>query len=618
MEKLNSPEQAAQDSLQQGRDVAPAATSESAALQSGDGDLYGSSPRQVAQRQARDRLQNSSRQAAQRQHLETLQRAPSEHRERKSAPAGGLPENLKSGIESLSGISMDPVRVHYNSAKPAQLNALAYAQGTDIHLGPGQEKHLPHEAWHVVQQAQGRVQPTMQMRDGAPINDNKSLEHEADAMGSKAMQLEALPVEKSSLLSAPEIPTNLGPLQRKVAVKVAEKSKTKVVISAKGKARNFQGGTEAEDYGWNGVTKYQARAKVGETEIKTEVINNRFIEAQAGHVLAKQNGGNGAQSANVFAQEAGVNNGYYRRAFEGPMRDALENVNGETTVRFRVALYGEDIRLGPLKKELGDLVASPEPSDFEGFSSDPDSDRNQGSGSDSEAAETTRAPRAPKKMESERKTSSPNLDDEVDFPPATTNPPRKKTSRSSTRGLTATSRSARRTSASPSAGRAGARTEQNASPRAATTTDVMEAPKKATTTKKKKSNNKTSTASSARAAAAASSSASDDAATVNESPQTPGSKKKKATPKEKKSNNKASMASSARAAAAAASSASDDAATVNEKPQRRRSKRLAASEASDASTASSETDSGSSSAANAGTPTATNKKKHRSGGSNKA
>lgn len=99
----------------------------------------------------------------------------------------GLPDNLKSGIESVSGISMDSVRVHYNSSQPAQLNALAYAQGTDIHVAPGQEQHLPHEAWHVVQQAQGRVTPTMQMKDGVPINDDKSLEHEADVMGKKAI-----------------------------------------------------------------------------------------------------------------------------------------------------------------------------------------------------------------------------------------------------------------------------------------------------------------------------------------------------------------------------------------------------------------------------------------------
>lgn len=99
----------------------------------------------------------------------------------------GLPDNLKNGIENLSGMSLDNVKVHYNSSKPSQLNALAYAQGTDIHLGAGQEKHLPHEAWHVVQQAQGRVNPTMQMKDGVPINDDQALEQEADVMGAKAL-----------------------------------------------------------------------------------------------------------------------------------------------------------------------------------------------------------------------------------------------------------------------------------------------------------------------------------------------------------------------------------------------------------------------------------------------
>ncbi len=99
----------------------------------------------------------------------------------------GLPDNLKSGIENLSGYSMDDVKVHYNSDKPAQLNAHAYAQGSDIHLAPGQEKHLPHEAWHVVQQAQGRVKPTMQMKGEVPVNDDKGLEQEADIMGAKAI-----------------------------------------------------------------------------------------------------------------------------------------------------------------------------------------------------------------------------------------------------------------------------------------------------------------------------------------------------------------------------------------------------------------------------------------------
>jgi hypothetical protein len=98
----------------------------------------------------------------------------------------GLPDKLKAGIESLSGMSMDNVKVHHNSSQTAQLSALAYAQGSDIHVAAGQERHLPHEAWHVVQQAQGRLKPTMQMKDGTPINDDASLEREADAMGAKA------------------------------------------------------------------------------------------------------------------------------------------------------------------------------------------------------------------------------------------------------------------------------------------------------------------------------------------------------------------------------------------------------------------------------------------------
>jgi hypothetical protein len=110
------------------------------------------------------------------------------------APAAnrtGLPDALKSGVEQLSGVSLDSVRVHRNSSKPAQLGAHAYAQGNQIHLAPGQERHLPHEAWHVVQQAQGRVQPTRQMTGSTPINDDHELEDEADVMGAKAMQMKA-------------------------------------------------------------------------------------------------------------------------------------------------------------------------------------------------------------------------------------------------------------------------------------------------------------------------------------------------------------------------------------------------------------------------------------------
>ncbi len=99
----------------------------------------------------------------------------------------GLSTPLKEGLEDLSGMDLSGVRVHRNSSKPEAYNAHAYTQGEEIHLAPGQEKHLPHEGWHVVQQKQGRVRPTTE-RYGALLNDDPSLEQEADQMGAQALQ----------------------------------------------------------------------------------------------------------------------------------------------------------------------------------------------------------------------------------------------------------------------------------------------------------------------------------------------------------------------------------------------------------------------------------------------
>lgn len=89
--------------------------------------------------------------------------------------------------------------MHYNSSKPAQLQAHAYAQVNEIHLAPGQEQHLPHEAWHVVQQAQERVRPTMLMKGGVGVNDDLRLEREADLMGGRAVGLGAVQMHTEGL-----------------------------------------------------------------------------------------------------------------------------------------------------------------------------------------------------------------------------------------------------------------------------------------------------------------------------------------------------------------------------------------------------------------------------------
>ena len=62
----------------------------------------------------------------------------------------GMPDHLKESIENLSGYSMDDVRVHYNSDKPATVQALAYTQGTDIHVAPVRNGtcRTRHGMWH--------------------------------------------------------------------------------------------------------------------------------------------------------------------------------------------------------------------------------------------------------------------------------------------------------------------------------------------------------------------------------------------------------------------------------------------------------------------------------------
>ncbi len=131
----------------------------------------------------------------------------------------GLPDGLKAGIENLSGLSMDDVRVHYNSSRPAQFRALAYTQGSDIYMGFGQQKYLAHEAWHAVQQKQGRVKPTLLVK-GAAINDDEALEREADSMGNSAQQQgsaeNGLGLNSTSSSSAQAITGSSFPIQRVV------------------------------------------------------------------------------------------------------------------------------------------------------------------------------------------------------------------------------------------------------------------------------------------------------------------------------------------------------------------------------------------------------------------
>jgi hypothetical protein len=96
-------------------------------------------------------------------------------------------------METAMNADFSNVKVHPNSSKAPEVGALAYTQGNEVHFAPGQfrpetsagQELLGHELVHVVQQREGRVQPTTEVA-GMPVNDNPALEKEADDIGRRA------------------------------------------------------------------------------------------------------------------------------------------------------------------------------------------------------------------------------------------------------------------------------------------------------------------------------------------------------------------------------------------------------------------------------------------------
>jgi Domain of unknown function (DUF4157)/Novel toxin 16 len=103
-----------------------------------------------------------------------------------------LPDAVRTKMEQAFRTDFSAVRI-YEGLDATEIGALAFTRGTDIFFAPGRyqpetkkgQELLGHELAHVVQQAQGRVQATMQAK-GVAINDDSSLEHEADVQGALA------------------------------------------------------------------------------------------------------------------------------------------------------------------------------------------------------------------------------------------------------------------------------------------------------------------------------------------------------------------------------------------------------------------------------------------------
>ncbi|MGA9364162.1 MAG: DUF4157 domain-containing protein [Bacteroidota bacterium] len=113
-----------------------------------------------------------------------------EHDGDRQQNATGMPASVRSKMEHTLGADFSDVRVHSESSRAAELGATAFTQGDDIYAARdtwtpettrGQEI-LGHELVHVMQQRAGRVGTTLQM-NGTHLNDEPTLEREADVLG---------------------------------------------------------------------------------------------------------------------------------------------------------------------------------------------------------------------------------------------------------------------------------------------------------------------------------------------------------------------------------------------------------------------------------------------------
>jgi hypothetical protein len=107
-----------------------------------------------------------------------------------------LPEVVQAKMENSFGQDFSNVQIHKDSNKAEEIGAKAYTQGSEVHFAPGQfqpetkegQELIGHELTHVVQQKQGRVGAGETHGKGLEINQDVTLEKEADEEGKLASE----------------------------------------------------------------------------------------------------------------------------------------------------------------------------------------------------------------------------------------------------------------------------------------------------------------------------------------------------------------------------------------------------------------------------------------------
>lgn len=151
-----------------------------------------------------------------------------------------MPPAVQTKMERAFSTDFSTVRI-YEGPRAAALGALAYTQGDEVHFASGHyqpnsaagQALLGHELAHTIQQRQGRVPTTLQLK-GVGVNDDAALEREADVAGARAARGEiAMPRSDRSATEAgvpaarpkrPSAPPLAAPIQRIVAPRISKES----------------------------------------------------------------------------------------------------------------------------------------------------------------------------------------------------------------------------------------------------------------------------------------------------------------------------------------------------------------------------------------------------------
>jgi hypothetical protein len=183
--------------------------------------------------------------------------------------------------------------------------------------------------------------PSAAQKSGSVIDERPNATAQA-----KLQEMAASSPQARQLKALQNLTASHSPTQRAIDVALVTDSPNRKTLRAQGTVGEFAGGSAAGNRGWVNVDKYR-----GSYVVKTDKyiythrspnMPNNFTTPERGHALANQNGGNGGDPKNVFAQDGGSNNGPYK-SFENTMRRRLDRTLDHRKVTFSCYLEGKNI-----------------------------------------------------------------------------------------------------------------------------------------------------------------------------------------------------------------------------------------------------------------------------------